>query len=184
MRQLNVKDEQKIQIGTTVNLKAKAVTYNNLTKNVTDKTAFTILSGGDKVTLQDGKLICKDKEGTVQLMASYVASIGDNSYTLYTQPVTLTLTKEAVPPVDDDISSGDVSSQPDNSDNTSSGTNGSVSSSGQATTSNSQGTGNTSDNLVQTGVMYSLIIVMIAVIACAAFIITAKRKESYTEDND
>ena len=133
-------------------------------------------------------MICKDKEGTVQLMASYVASIGDNSYTLYTQPVTLTLTKEAVPPVDDgeddDISSGDVSSQPDNSDNTSSGTNGSVSSSGQATTSNSQGTGNTSDNLVQTGVMYSLIIVMIAVIACAAFIITAKRKESYTEDND
>ncbi len=186
--ELNVKDEQKIQIGTTVNLKAKAVTYNNLTKNVTDKTAFTILSGGDKVTLQDGKLICKDKEGTVQLVASYVASIGDNSYTLYTQPVTLTLTKEAVPPVDDgeddDISSGDVSSQPDNSDNTSSGTNGSVSSSGQATTSNSQGTGNTSDNLVQTGVMYSLIIVMIAVIACAAFIITAKRKESYTEDND
>ena len=183
-----MKDEQKIQIGTTVNLKAKAVTYNNLTKNVTDKTAFTILSGGDKVTLQDGKLICKDKEGTVQLMASYVASIGDNSYTLDTQPVTLTLTKEAVPPVDDgeddDISSGDVSSQPDNSDNTSSGTNGSVSSSGQAPTSNSQGTGNTSDNLVQTGVMYSLIIVMIAVIACAAFIITAKRKESYTEDND
>ncbi|MBE6672133.1 MAG: hypothetical protein E7599_01235 [Ruminococcaceae bacterium] len=81
--------------GNELSYTVSSKTWSRKTADVTANAKITVLEGKDLVTVKDGKLSFANKSGTVTLMASYVETVGDYSYTLYDQPMTITV--EEVP---------------------------------------------------------------------------------------
>lgn len=81
--------------GNELSYTVSSKTWSRKISDVTSNAKITVLEGEDLVTVKDGKLIFANKSGTVTLMASYVETVGDYSYTLYDQPMTITV--EEVP---------------------------------------------------------------------------------------
>ncbi len=80
-----------VKPGDTLTYSVTSTTWARANADVTAKAEITVLEGNDLVVVENGKLIFGNKEGTVVVMASYGVTVGDYAYTLYDQPVTITV---------------------------------------------------------------------------------------------
>ncbi len=82
--------------GSALTYTVNAENWARSTTDVTNAAKVEILEGQELVTLENGKLTFGEKEGKVVLLASYTAKMGDASYTLYDQPIEISIQKPTV----------------------------------------------------------------------------------------
>ncbi len=95
-----------VEPNATVSLNAEVTYYGHETKSEAP-TAVTILSGEEFVRVQDGQMTFVGM-GEVTFFLSYEAKIGTDTYTLFTQPITLTTLTEAPPSDETDTAEPDA----------------------------------------------------------------------------
>lgn len=102
---LNLEETEKILPESELTYNVVANTWARQESDITAATDLKVLAGEDLVTVENGKLIFGKEEGTVVLLASYTAKIGNTNYVLYDQPITIEIEKPepiVEPPVEDD----------------------------------------------------------------------------------
>ena len=82
----------KAKVGSTTSLSLNVTSYDHQTQ-AKDPSSVTILSGSEHVTLSKNKLTFKDA-GEVTFILGYNSTISGATYTLYTQPITITSYEE------------------------------------------------------------------------------------------
>jgi len=108
---LSVEDGTKVEPGSELAYTVTATTWARAEMNVTGACKLEILEGEDLVKIQGGKLTFGENEGKVVLLASYTAKMGEETYTLYEQPVEITIEKPKAPTSEENI---DKELPPDN----------------------------------------------------------------------
>ena len=102
---LNLAETEKVLTESELSYTVTANTWARAESDITASTKLQVLSGEELVTIEKGKLTFGAEEGTVVLLASYTTKMGNREYTLYEQPITISIEKpEPVvePPVEDD----------------------------------------------------------------------------------
>ena len=100
---LDIGETAKVEPATELAYTVKGTTWARGELNVTGRANLEILEGEDLVTVENGKLVFGDKEGTVVLLPSFTTVMGSIPYTLYDQPITITVEKPAPEPIGDDV---------------------------------------------------------------------------------
>ncbi len=76
----------------TAKLKVESITYNGTVKDISGSASYTILENDGVISIAKDGTVSGLKEGTASFIVSYSTKLPDNStYTLYTQPVTVTV---------------------------------------------------------------------------------------------